>query len=89
MKALINKTQRPLKIPLPGNKTLRLGPGNAAEIRDEALEQAAVKKLIKAGDVEVREAGTHEAGMVGGGTVRNQVGGGQQRATFRQRKGDR
>ena len=89
MKSLVNKTQRPLKIPLPGGKSLRLGPGKAGEIRDDALEHPSVKKMIEAGDVEVSESGAKESGMVGGGVLRNQAGGGQRRSTFRQRKGDR
>jgi hypothetical protein len=89
MKALVNKTQRPLKIPLPGGKTLRLAPGKSGEIRDDVLENPSVKKMIEAGDIEVQEGGAKDAGMVGGGILRNQAGGGQRRSTFRQRKGDR
>jgi hypothetical protein len=89
MKTLINKTEAPIKIPLPGGKTLRLGPGKAGQIRDEATEHAAVKKLIEAGDVEVHEGTGRQSGIVGGGTLPNQASRGQARATFRQRKGDR
>ena len=88
MKSLVNKTQRPLKIPLPAGKTLRLGPGKAGEIRDDALEHAGVKKMIEAGEVEVFESGAKDAGMVGGRVLQNQGGGGQRRSTFRQRKGE-
>src|SRR5262245_58504791 len=89
MKALLNKTRLPIQVPLPGGKVLRLAPGKSGQIRDDALEQPAVKKLIKAGDVEVHEDSGREGGIVGGGTLANQGGQKRGRSTFRQRKGDR
>ncbi len=66
MKAIINKTRKPLKIHLPGGKTLFLGPTRRAEIRDDALEYPAVKKLLEAGDIELTDGGRQGRG--GGGT---------------------
>jgi hypothetical protein len=56
MKAITNKTRKPLRIHLPGGKTLFLGPTRRAEIRDDALEYPAVKKLLDAGDIELVDA---------------------------------
>ena len=89
MKSLVNNTRMPLKIPLPGGKFLRLAPGKGGQIRDEALEHPEVKKLIKAGDLEVREDSGRETGVVGGGVLPSQGGQKRGRATFHQRKGDR
>ncbi|MCA9594739.1 MAG: hypothetical protein KC776_15570 [Myxococcales bacterium] len=75
MKAIINKTRRPLRIHLPGGKTLFLGPTRRADIRDDALEHPAVKKLLEAGDIEVTEGGHHGRAASRGGV--SPKGGGQ------------
>ncbi|MCZ6779835.1 MAG: hypothetical protein O7F16_12845 [Acidobacteria bacterium] len=63
MKSVINKTRTPIKIPLPGGKTLHLGLVGSGQIPDEALERPAFKKLVEAGKIEVLdEAGRPEAG---------------------------
>ena len=49
MKTVVNKTRKPLRIPLPGGKALFLGITPEAKIRDDALEHAPVKKLLEAG----------------------------------------
>ncbi|MCP4093278.1 MAG: hypothetical protein GY747_07500 [Planctomycetes bacterium] len=60
-----NKTPRPLKIPLPGGKVLRLGPGKTGQITAKASEHPPVKKLIEDGTIEiVGDGGTH--GTTGG-----------------------
>ena len=53
MKSVVNKTRTPIKIPLPGGKTLHLGLVGNGQIPDEALERPAFKKLIEAGEIEV------------------------------------
>lgn len=53
MKAVSNKTQRPLSIPLPGGKTLHLGPGNTGQISAKAVDDPRLKKLVDAGELEV------------------------------------
>jgi hypothetical protein len=64
MKTVQNKTVRPLRVPLPGGKVLHLGPKKSGQVADNAVEHAALKKLIEAGDLEVQ--GTGEAGSTGG-----------------------
>jgi len=89
MKTLINKTRAPLKITLPGGKSVRLGPGKAAQIRDEDAAVDSIKKLVEAGNLEVHQGDVHTGSGAGGGGVHKAGGHGQGRATFRQRKGDR
>ena len=50
---VINKTPKPLSLPLPGGKKLFLGPGKTGQVTNKALEHPPLVKLIEAGDVEV------------------------------------
>ena len=52
---IINKTQKPLSVPLPGGKKLFLGPGKTAQVTPKALEHPPVVKLLEARDIEVTE----------------------------------
>ena len=53
MKSVINKARKPLRIPLPGGKTLFLSLNGRGQVPDDALTRPAFKKLVKAGDIEV------------------------------------
>jgi hypothetical protein len=55
MRTVKNASASPLRIPLPGGKTLHLGPGKTASIRDSATEHPALKKLCDSGQVELGE----------------------------------
>ena len=57
MRAVSNKTQRPLSIPLPRGKTLHLGPGKTGQISSSAIEHPPLKKLVDAGEVEILAEG--------------------------------
>lgn len=61
-----NKTKRPLAVPLPGGKKLRLGPGKTGQITAKASEFPAVLKLIEADEAEIigggRGKGSHDSG---------------------------
>jgi hypothetical protein len=75
---IINKTKRPLRIPLPGGKKLHLSPGKLGQVAPKAAEHPPLKKLIDAGDVEVvGEGRTQGTGGSGGntGTGASQGGG--------------
>ncbi len=89
MKTVENKTRAPIKIPLPRGKTLRLGPGKTGQIRDDAVEHAALKKLIAAGDIQILEGGEREMGTSGGISVPHEINRGRGKSPLRQRKGDR
>jgi hypothetical protein len=53
MKEIRNKTGQPIRVPLPGGKTLFLGPGKQAQVADKALELGSMKKLVEAGSIEI------------------------------------
>jgi hypothetical protein len=55
MATITNKTRKPLSVPLPGGKKLRLGPLKSGEISNKAVDHPPVQKLIKTGDVEIAE----------------------------------
>jgi len=56
MKAVRNKTNEPIKIPLEGGKVLHLGPRKTGQVSAGALERAAVRRLIESGTLEVADA---------------------------------
>lgn len=75
MKTIKNKTQRPLRVPLPRGKTLHLGPNKSGQIAFEAVEHPALKKLIEAGELELVDEAAGSGGEAGGG---NKAGGAAQ-----------
>jgi hypothetical protein len=89
MKTLINKTRGPIKVPLPRGKSLRLGPSNAGQIRDEDVDHPALKKLIEAGDIELVAAGAETSSAIGSTLARPAGGGGPRKAARRLRSGER
>jgi hypothetical protein len=90
MKTIKNKTNRPLRVPLPRGKTVHLGPAKSGQITTEAAEHPGLKKMVEAGEIEVTdEAGSGAAGGMiggagGGGSRTGHGGGGGMR-----RSGDR
>src|SRR5262245_64763872 len=68
MKTIVNKTLRPLRVGLPGGKVLHLGPKKSGQVADGAVEHAALRKLIDAGDIEVQGVG-EGAGADGGASL--------------------
>jgi len=64
VKTIVNKTASPLRVPLPGGKILHLGPHKSGQIADSASEHAPLRKLIKAGTLEIQGEGS--AGNVSG-----------------------
>ena len=70
---IINKTNKPLRIPLPGGKKLFLGPGKTGQVTAKALQHPPLVKLIEVGDVESdgatanrQRGGTDKAGHATG-----------------------
>jgi hypothetical protein len=63
MKTVINRSRTPIKIHLPGGKTLHLGPGRTGQVSDAASERPSFQKLVKAGEIEI--VGEGEAGASG------------------------
>ncbi|MFT5049813.1 MAG: hypothetical protein ACI8QZ_001206 [Chlamydiales bacterium] len=66
MNTVINKTKKPLKVPLPGGKLLRLGPGKTGQVSPKALEHPGFQKMVDAGEIEV-EASSGANYSAGGG----------------------
>lgn len=69
MRTIKNLSASPLRVPLPGGKTLHLGPGESGSIRDPAAEHPALRKLVEAGSLEVG-ASTPGSGVSDGGSGR-------------------
>lgn len=63
MKEILNKTARPLRVPLPHGKVLHLGPRTVAQISDSAAELASVQKLIEDGAIEIVGEGERTPGV--------------------------
>ena len=53
MKTIRNLTRKPIKVPLPGGKSLRLGPNKDGTIQDRAVDHGGVRSLVEAGTIEV------------------------------------
>lgn len=47
MKEIVNRTPRPIQVPLPGGKRLHLGPGKTGQVSDKAAELPAFRKLLE------------------------------------------
>jgi len=89
MKTVVNKSQAPVKVPLPRGKSLRLGPKKEGQIRDEAAEHPGLKKLVDAGTIEIFDGGSQQqssTGSSGAGHVTSRGHGG---SGARQGSGDR
>jgi hypothetical protein len=67
MSAVSNKTQKPLSVPLPGGKTLHLGPGKTAQISAKAVEDPRLKKLVDSGEIEIVDEDPRLTAGPGGG----------------------
>jgi hypothetical protein len=67
MTAVSNKTQQPLSVPLPGGKTLHLGPGKTGQISAKAAEDLRLKKLVDAGKIELVDDDPRPAAGPGAG----------------------
>ena len=68
-----NKTMRPLRLPLPGDKTLFLAPGGTAQIAPKAKQHPPLMEFVESGQVELDD-GAHSSGTTGspkGGDLRS------------------
>ena len=88
MATITNKTCKPLSVPLPGGKKLRLGPLKSGEISPKAVDRPPVQKLIEAGEVEIFGPG-EKARRADGGTGSRPLSGGKNRGGGIRRTGDR
>ena len=58
MTTISNKTQRPVRVPLPSGKVLHLGPGKTGQISSNAVEHPQLKALVDTGTIEILGEGT-------------------------------
>jgi len=65
MKTILNKSRKPIRVQLPGNKVLYLGPSKSGQIADQHATAPAVQRLLKRGEIEIVGEGTQREG--GGG----------------------
>jgi hypothetical protein len=89
MKTVSNKTQRPVSVPLPGGKTLHLGPGKTGNISSKAVEYPQLKKLVDAGEIEVLGEGSEAIDGARGGKKRGTSMHGYTSGSGGRRSGDR
>ena len=67
MPSINNKTRKPLTVPLPGGKKLRLGPLQTGQVTPKALEHPQLKQLLDSGDLEIAIEGRRRGHGGGGG----------------------
>ena len=65
MKTVSNKTRKPIKVSLPGGRFLYLGPAKTGQISDSAAEIPSVKRLVKAGEIEIHGEAQAQVAMTG------------------------
>ena len=87
MKEIRSTSPLPLKVTLPGGKTLHLGPRKLAQVADTAVDHPALKKLIDAGKIEVLGKGEKVEGI--GSEGNSSQGTGHSNSPFRRPSGDR
>ena len=88
MRAVTNKTNKPLAVPLPRGKILRLGPRKTGQISSDDIDHPPLKKLADAGELEIHEEG-HSPTPGGGGQIGPTGAQGHTTTTGGRRSGDR
>jgi hypothetical protein len=89
MRVIRNTTRLPVKVPLPAGKVLHLGPAKTGQIADQALEHAAVRRLIDDGAIELVGREDHGAFAGSEGAVVQGSTAGHHPPTVVMPKGDR
>ena len=89
MRAVTNKTNRPLAVPLPRGKILRLGPRKTGQISSDDVDHPPLKKLAEAGEIELHAEGHTPPQGGGGGRVEPTGAQGPTTTTGGRRSGDR
>jgi hypothetical protein len=89
MRSVTNKTNKPLAVPLPRGKILRLGPRKTGQISSDDLDHAPLRKLAESGQIEIHEEGHTPPSAGGGGGVGPAGAQGHATTTGGRRSGDR
>ena len=82
MKTIVNKTQRPLKIPLGRGRVLRLGPRKEGQIATKDAGRDSLQKLVASGDVDVYDDGSRQDSVTGARATGGAGGHGGHQARF-------
>ncbi|HKQ60246.1 MAG TPA: hypothetical protein VJS92_03110 [Candidatus Polarisedimenticolaceae bacterium] len=86
---IVNKTRKPLRIQLHGGKVLHLGPGNTGQISNDAAEEPAIRRLVKAGEIEIVDEAHHAPSGSGDPGAKHEAPRGHHPTTVVLPKGDR
>jgi hypothetical protein len=89
MTTVTNKTRRPLRVPLPGGKTLHLGPGKAGQISSKDADDPRLKKLVEDAVIEIVDEEAQRTSSGGDGGKKFASGGGRTPGSGSHRSGDR
>jgi len=68
MPTIRNLTVKPIKVPLPAGKTLRLGPKADGIVRDNAVVHGGLVRMVEAGTIEILDGSSHGHGPGAGKT---------------------
>lgn len=61
-----NKTQKPIRVPLGGDKVIHLAPRGSGSISAQAAERPAVQRMVERGEITIAsETETHETESIG------------------------
>ena len=91
MRTVRNVTQLPVRVPLPGGKTLHLGPGKTGQISDQAADGKPVQRLVEQGTIELLGGADRSSGDGSGpsGSQPQESAHGRSRPKGISRRGDR
>lgn len=59
MKTVVNRTGRPLRIPLSRGRVLRLGPRREGQIATQDAEREVLKQRVASGEIEIFDDAAH------------------------------
>ncbi len=85
MKTILNKTRKPVSVPLPGGKRLFLSPGKTGQIASNASDHPPLIALVEAGEIEILDEGSGIASRDGqtGQSISSNQGHNTTKASFR------
>lgn len=89
MKTILNKSRKPIRVPLPGNKVLHLGPSKSGQIADQHAQAPGVQRLLQQGDIEIVGEAAHPEGGGGSGAAAHEATRGHKPPTVVLPKGNR
>jgi len=89
MKTVVNRSRTPIKIHLPGGKTLHIGPGRTGQVSDSACERPSFAKLVESGEIEIVGEGEAASSNPGTSPSVQKSTHGHQATTVVMPKGDR